>query len=217
MWHSLNPLPLHKMGNEIFSKMAVMGWWEIFTRNEGKSGMGRIEARDWFYNGWYEIFKVYSHSWKRVANPLFYKDLPILPPPFFFKFCPPLLLLPFSSPTPTLTVLSVVLFLWLNSWSHYIWCAILLNDNMDLHILSLGTRGTVMCVFVFYATKCQVYWVLTGKCGFLLVPIHFLSHTQTHSAFSFQKLFICNSYICWLDAIRLGSSCETQIILIEMV
>ena len=30
-----------------------------------------------------------------------------------------------SPETPTSTVLSVVLFLWLNGWSHYIWCAIL--------------------------------------------------------------------------------------------
>ena len=34
--------------------------------------------------------------------------------------------------------------------------------------------------------------------------------------FSFQKLFTCKSHVCWLDAIKLGS-CETQIILIEMV
>ena len=34
--------------------------------------------------------------------------------------------------------------------------------------------------------------------------------------FSFQKLFTCKSHVCWLDAIKLGS-CQTQIILIEMV
>ena len=38
-----------------------------------------------------------------------------------------------------------------------------------------------------------------------------------HNVFSFQKVFTCKLLICWLDAIRLGSSCETQIILVEMV
>ena len=31
-----------------------------------------------------------------------------------------------------------------------------------------------------------------------------------HSVFSFQKVFTCKLFICWLDAIRLGSSCETH-------
>ena len=35
--------------------------------------------------------------------------------------------------------------------------------------------------------------------------------------FSNQILFTCQSHICWLDAIRLGSSREAHIILIEMV
>ena len=35
--------------------------------------------------------------------------------------------------------------------------------------------------------------------------------------FSVQKLFTYKSHICWLDAIRLGSSCETQTVLIEIV
>ena len=37
-----------------------------------------------------------------------------------------------------------------------------------------------------------------------------------HNVCSFQKLFTCKSHICWLDAIRLLSFCETQIILIDM-
>ena len=36
--------------------------------------------------------------------------------------------------------------------------------------------------------------------------------------FTFPKIFhLWKSYICWLDALRLGSSCETQIILIELI
>ena len=39
--------------------------------------------------------------------------------------------------------------------------------------------------------------------------------TYFYNVFSFQKLFTCKSYMWSLDAIRLGSSCETQIMLIE--
>ena len=65
-----------------------------------------------------------------VLTPLFHEDTPppILSTPLLFQIL--------WNPTPT--VLSVVLFLWLNGWSYHIWCAILLNDNMDLH-MSLGT------------------------------------------------------------------------------
>ena len=38
-----------------------------------------------------------------------------------------------------------------------------------------------------------------------------------HNVFPFQKVFNCKLFICWLDAKRLVPSCETQIILIEMV
>ena len=148
--------------------------------------MGRIEAKDWFYNGWYEIFKVYLHSRKRMANPLFYEDLLPIPTPLLFQIFSTTSSTSLSPPTPILTVLSVVLFLWLNSWSHYIWCAILLNDNMDLHILSLGTRRILMCVCVFYATKCQVtefwqvMWVFTGTHSFFIT----YTNTQTYIAHS---------------------------------
>ena len=63
-----------------------------------------------------------------------------------------------SPPTSTPTVLSAVLFLWLNGWSHHIWCAILLNNNMGLHMSSVGTLVPEGPWCVFYATRRQVYW-----------------------------------------------------------
>ena len=36
-------------------------------------------------------------------------------------------------------------FLWLNGWLNHIWCAILLNDIMDLHMSSLGTLDLGVC------------------------------------------------------------------------
>ena len=75
--------------------------------------------------------------------PDFIKTLPPITYPLFFKVCPtPPTLLP---PTPTPAAHSVVSFLWLNGWSHHIWCVILLNDLMNLHMSSLRTWVRVLC------------------------------------------------------------------------
>ena len=110
--------------------MAVMGGWEIFTRNGGKPWMGEVGF---------------------IMNPYFMKMPPYpycLPLPLFqilSTLCPPSphpFTLPCHLQPPKLTILSVVLslvlFLWLNGWSRDIWCTVLLNDNMDLQMSSLG-------------------------------------------------------------------------------
>ena len=79
--------------------------------------------------------------------------------------------------TPTPTVLSVVLFLWLNGWSHHIWCAILHNDNMDLHMLSVGALLLEGPWYVFYATRHQVYWGLTHVVYYWYSDL--IKHTHT--------------------------------------
>ena len=90
-----------------------------------------------------------------------------------------------SPPTPTPTVLSGTLFLWLNGWSHHIWCAIFLNDNMDQHMLNLGILVLEGPWCVFYATRCQVYWGLTHSVVFYWYFIWFAhTQTQTHTAHS---------------------------------
>ena len=107
---------------------------------------------------------------------------PILPnlPPFQILSNPPL-----SPPTPTPTVLSVVLSLWLNGWSRHIWCAILLNDNRDLHMSSLGTLVPEGPRCAFYATKqgvkvpevWHILWFFTGT----QILYHTHTHTHTHA------------------------------------
>ena len=109
---------------------------------------------------------------------------PILPnlPPFQILSNPPL-----SPPTPTPTVLSVVLSLWLNGWSRHIWCAILLNDNRDLHMSSLGTLVPEGSRCAFYATKqgvkvpevWHILWFFTGTQ--ILYQTHTHTHTHTHT------------------------------------
>ena len=68
--------------------------------------------------------------------------------------------------TPTPTVVSVALFLWLNGWWCHIWCAVLLNDNMDLNMSSLGTIVLEGPWCVFYATRHQIYLGLTRNVVF---------------------------------------------------
>ena len=123
--------------------------------------------------GWWEIFKVSLHSWQGGLTPLY--RCPYFAYPSFFKFCPtsPKTLTPTSLSPPILTptVLSVAQFLWLNGWSCHIWCAILLNDNMDLYMSSLGTL-----------IRHQVYWGPTHNVVFYWYS-DLISHTQTHTTY----------------------------------
>ena len=60
--------------------------------------------------------------------------------------------------------LSCYLFLWLNGWSHHIWCVILLNDIMDLHMSSLGTlyqKHLDVC-FMEQGVKFTVVWHISS-------------------------------------------------------
>ena len=131
-----------------------------------------------FYNGGDGEFSksLYIVGRGLLTPPLFYEDPPILPThhsnfvqsPFHFPVIP--------NPHPT--VLSVVLFLWLNGWSHHIWYAILLNDDIDLHMLGLVTLLLEGPWCVFYAIRHQVYWGLKHKvvcCWYS----DLISHAQT--------------------------------------
>ena len=91
-----------------------------------------------------------------------------------------------SSQTSTPAVLSVVLFLWLNGWSHYIWCAILLNDDMDLHMWSLlGNLVPEGTWCVSYATRCKVDSGLTNNVVFYWYSRFDI--TQTHKLTSIHS------------------------------
>ena len=117
----------------------------------------------------------------KIQAVLFTQTPPILPtPPSIFQILPPPLApSPTSLSPPTLTsiILSVVIFLWLNGWSHHIWRAILLNDNMDIHMSSLVTLVPEGPSFVFYATRHHVYWGLTHNTVFYWYS-NLISHTQ---------------------------------------
>ena len=111
-----------------------------------------------------------------MKTPLYYLTLsihilsmPPTPPPHFP-------VTPNLTPTPLVFLLSCFYFCC------PVCClfAILLNDNMDLHILSLSTLVSEGPWCVFYATRCQVYGGLTHNVFYwysnLISPTH--KHTQ---------------------------------------
>ena len=104
----------------------------------------------------------------------FMKTLPpILSIPYpFFKFCQPPPFHFLVTYNPHFSVLFVVLLLWLNGWSHHIWYTALLNDNMDLMMLRLGTIVRPWCVLCARG--------LTHDLVFDWYP-DLMSHTRTHA------------------------------------
>ena len=101
---------------------------------------------------------------------------------------PPSLLLP----TPNLTALPVVLFLWLNGWMCHLWCAILLYDIMDVNMLGLwylSTKRTLICVLCNKVSSVMRSdtWVFLLALWFNITHTqhtHMHPHTHTHIAHS---------------------------------
>ena len=117
-----------------------------------------------------------ERSYPPTSHILWKKRYIAYPLPSFSNFVEPLFLL---SPTPTHTALSAVLFPWLNGWSRHIWCATLLNDVMDLHMMSsLDTLVPEGPWCVIYATRHQVYWYLTRVFSLVL---WYYTNTHTHT------------------------------------
>ena len=130
----VGPFPLFIKGEWDFSKIAVMeGNKNFLLEFGGKPGM--VRGR-----GYGKFLKSLCIVCRRVLTPYFMNTPTLYYLPPFLKFCPipPFPHFPVTS-NPQLTLLSVVLFLWMNGYLCHIWCAILLNDNMHLHMLSLGT------------------------------------------------------------------------------
>ena len=157
-------------------------------------------------------FKVSLHSWQRGPSSLTLWKLPLYCLYPFFKFClpPPPTSLP--PPTCTPTTLSIVMFLSLNVRSRHIWCAILLNDKMDLQMLSFGTLVPERSWCVFYVIRCHVYRGLTHNVVFYWYS-DMTSHTQTYkqtqgtdtvdwhthiNIYLHHLLCSCSSYLCYI-------------------
>ena len=59
----------------------------------------------------------------------------------------------------------------------HIWCAILFNDNMDLHMSDLGTRRTLICVLCNNASSLVSFETY----GISMVLWFDITHTNTHT------------------------------------
>ena len=66
-----------------------------------------------------------------------------------------------------------------NGWSRHIWCVVLRNHIMDLHMSSLGTIVPEGPCCVFYASRCPFYWGLTHW-FFTSTLIWYYTHNDTH-------------------------------------
>ena len=117
-----------KVPSSLYLKMSY------FSSKDENSSKHKLEKKQYdVLQAWKKMIYI-DHSWQRGSTP---------PPPILWRPCPPLYCLPllFSNfvhplpsllpPTPSSTAHSVVLFLWLNGWSHHFWCAVLLTDIMD--------------------------------------------------------------------------------------
>ena len=115
------------------SALPLLNYEELMTKDvwtQTESALSELLDHDG------SIRKEELHSWQRVPNPLILWRSPLLPtlPPSILPHTithpnPP------QYPSPSF----VALFLWLKWWSRHIRCVILLNEIMDLHMLSLGT------------------------------------------------------------------------------
>ena len=140
-----------------------------------------------------------------VLTLLFYGDPTYIAYPLFFKFRPPTTHFPVTSKPH-----SHCSFCWPVSlaelWSRRIWCAILVNDNMVLHMSSLGILVPERPWCVFYATRRQVYWGLTHVVFYWCSDLISHTHTNTHSALRGSQL--THSYKYKLDHLLRAHSCH---------
>ena len=135
--------------------------------------------------GEWEILKVSLHSWQRDVNPVI---LWRTPPPSSLYCLPPFFKI-WSPPPPLSCHLQLPLLLLLSyffGWmAHLIWCATLLNDNMDLYMSSLSTLVPEGPWYVFYTTRHQVCWGLTHNMVFYWYSnLISYTHTSTKTAHS---------------------------------
>ena len=125
----------------------------------------------------YQYFKMEGHSWQRGPKHL------ILRRPCYIAY-PLFQILPTCLPTFTPTALFVALILWLSEWSRSIWCVILINDIMYLHMSSLGTLVAEgpSCAFYEHSIKFTELCHIMIMWFFASTLIWYLTHKQRHPA-----------------------------------
>ena len=183
---------------------------------------------------WLKLIKYNTHI---IGRGVAYPSCP------FFRFCPsPHLPFPVTSnPHPSLLFLLSCFFGWMGDCAtfdglfyftdvcHIMWffagTLIWYHTHSNTHTHTYTHTQTHMQHTqgpVGWHTHINIYLhqLLCAHSSYLYYTesiIHWYQKFTFRNVFSFQKLFTCKSPIGWWDAIILGSSYETQIILIEMV
>ena len=118
-----------------------------------------------------------GHSWQRVPKLPYFMKIPCIAYHFFKTLSNPLL---YHLQTWSLQLFLISCFFgWIGDRATF--NVILLNNIMDLHMLSLGILEPEGSCYVFYATRCQGYWGLTHNvvfCWYFDLTSH--THTNTH-------------------------------------
>ena len=167
---AINPATIYlfKVNNRNTEKKV----WHMF---KVKCKNTRITSMTSLWHFYCLFWTYFMRAGRGVHTSLFYEDPPILPTPIFqilsSHALPPLF-------CPTLTALSFVFFGWMGDRATF--GVILLNDIIDLYMLSLGTLVTEGPWFVFYATRHQVYLGLTHNVFFCWYS-DLISHTYTQT------------------------------------
>ena len=106
-----------------------------------------------------------GHSCQRLHNPPILWRPPVHCLPSFPNFFHP----------------HYALSLWLHVWSHHIYCFILLNNIVNINLLSLGNLVLAAYFCVFYAIRHQIYWRFdTNDMDFPSTLIWYHIHRQTY-------------------------------------
>ena len=130
---------------DIKPKKAQRSIWKITSLNSASMYYYSMDSGILKKSKAYRVpYQTYIIAGRGVLTLLFCEDPLYCLPPLLFKFCLPHLFFAVAS-NPHHTAHSVVfLFLWM-PWLCHIWCTILLNNIMDVHMSSLSTLMRVLC------------------------------------------------------------------------
>ena len=141
--------------------------------------------------------------------------------PYFIKTHPYIVYLSlFSSfvhPLTTHTALIIAFFFLTEGWLWHIWCIILLNDIMDLHMLSLGTvvlKDFAVCFMqqdVKFTEVWQIMWLFISTQNWYHTHMHShkdMHHIQEESA-KWHAQYAHVPYVSYVPYVPMRPTCPT--------
>ena len=111
---------------------------------------------------------------------------------------------------------------WMLTELQHIWCAILLNDMMYLHMFSLSTIVPEGPGCVFYAVRHQVYWDVTHVFFLLIIWFDVTQPRTKHTGangltdpyhYKLTPTVMCSQELCvlhWMNHLLISKNCFTE-------